>query len=77
MLHTFLLRKGKPLETEVSRAQMLSALGEKDSLLWVDVESPTEFESECLFVLTSGHAMNERTRPANYENQGSILPGGD
>ncbi len=57
MLTTFLYRKGKPLETNVSRAQMLAALSEKDALLWVDLEAPNEFESDCLVEIFNFHGL--------------------
>lgn len=57
MLTTFLYRKGQPLETDVSRAQMLAALSEKDVLLWVDLESPNEFESDCLVEIFNFHDL--------------------
>ena len=57
MLTTFLYRKGKPLETNISRAQMLQVLQEKESLLWMDVEDPTEFESESLVEIFNFHPL--------------------
>jgi len=57
MLNTCLYHKGKPFETNISRAEMLSAVGDKESLLWVDIESPTEFESECLVEIFNFHPL--------------------
>lgn len=50
-------KKGKGVETNLSRAQMLSALQDKDGLLWVDLEDPTEFESECLVEIFNFHDL--------------------
>ncbi len=69
MLHSFLFHKGKPLETDIPRAQMLSALADKDSLLWVDLENPSEFESDCLVELFNFHplavedCLSDRSQP--------------
>jgi len=41
----------------LSRAQMLSAIQDKDSLLWVDLEAPSEFESECLVEIFNFHDL--------------------
>lgn len=57
MLNTFLFQKGKPLETGVSRAQMLHTLQEKDLVLWVDLEDPTEFESDVLVEIFNFHPL--------------------
>lgn len=57
MLTTFLYRKGKPLETGISRAEMLAALQEKDCLLWVDLEDPNEFESDTLVEIFNFHPL--------------------
>ncbi len=58
MLTSFLYQKGKPLETNISRAQMFSALQQpKDTLLWVDLENPDEFESDTLVELFNFHPL--------------------
>ena len=57
MLNTFLYRKGKPLETNISRAQMFECLQEKDCLLWVDFENPSEFESDMLVEIFNFHPL--------------------
>ena len=57
MLTTFLWQKGKPLQREVTRAQMLAALAEKDALLWVDFEDPNEFESDALVEIFNFHDL--------------------
>lgn len=57
MLNTYLYRKGKPLETNISRAQMLQLLQEKELLLWVDLEDPTEFESDMLVEIFNFHPL--------------------
>ncbi len=69
MLHSFLYRKGKPLETNLSRAQMLAVLQEKDVLLWVDLEEPSDFESETLVEIFNFHdlavedCVNDQSQP--------------
>ncbi len=69
MLSTFLYRKGKPLETDLTRAQMLAALHEKEGLLWVDLENPTEFESDALVEIFNFHdlavedCINDQSQP--------------
>lgn len=57
MISSFLYRKGKPLETNLSRAQMLSVLAEKDVLLWVDLDEPNDFESELLVEIFNFHPL--------------------
>ena len=58
MLNTFLWKKGKPFRSDVTRAEMLGALHErKDSLLWVDLEAPDEFESDCLVEIFNFHDL--------------------
>jgi magnesium transporter len=57
MLNSFLYHKGKPLETNITRAQMLQTLQEKDAVLWVDLEDPTEFESETLVEIFNFHDL--------------------
>lgn len=57
MITTHLLKKDKTLESNISRAQMLAALKDRDSLLWVDLEAPTEFESDCLVEIFNFHDL--------------------
>lgn len=57
MIHSFYYQKGKPLETNLTRPQMFAALGNKDGLLWVDLESPDDFENECLVELFNFHDL--------------------
>ncbi|MBN1688992.1 MAG: magnesium/cobalt transporter CorA [Candidatus Omnitrophica bacterium] len=57
MLQTFLFKKDKSLQTDISRAEMLAAIHDKDCLLWVDLESPSEFESECLVEMFNFHPL--------------------
>ncbi|MFZ5802496.1 MAG: magnesium/cobalt transporter CorA [Candidatus Omnitrophota bacterium] len=57
MLQTFLWKKDKGFTTEVSRADMLQALKDKENLLWVDLEDPTDFESECLVEIFNFHDL--------------------
>lgn len=57
MLSTYLYQEGKPLQTDLSRAEMLSALGRRDCLLWVDLEDTNDFESECLVEIFNFHPL--------------------
>lgn len=57
MLTTHLYRKGKPVQKDISRAEMLAALAEKESLLWADLEGPTEFESDSLVEIFNFHPL--------------------
>ncbi len=57
MITTFLYRKGKACEVNITRAQMLSALSEKDALLWMDLEEPNDFESEALVEIFNFHPL--------------------
>lgn len=57
MLNSYLYHKGKPLETNVSRAQMLQALQEKEPLLWVDMEDPNDFEEDALVEIFNFHPL--------------------
>jgi len=57
MLSTVLFHKGKPFETNLSRAQMLQALQDKEVTLWVDFEDPSEFESDALVEIFNFHPL--------------------
>jgi magnesium transporter len=57
MLSSFCYHKGKPLEVNVSRAQMMHALQDKDAVLWVDLEDPSEFESDTLVEIFNFHPL--------------------
>lgn len=57
MLTTFLYKKGAAVLTNITRAQMLTALREKDVLLWVDLENPNEFESDALVEIFNFHPL--------------------
>ncbi|MDD5226207.1 MAG: magnesium/cobalt transporter CorA [Candidatus Omnitrophica bacterium] len=57
MITSFLYKKSGEIETNLSRARLLSALSEKDSLLWVDFENPTEFESDSLVEIFNFHPL--------------------
>jgi magnesium transporter len=57
MLTTYVYRKGKEIETSVSRADMVKALRDKETMLWVDIEDPTEFESETLVEIFNFHPL--------------------
>jgi len=57
MITSFFYKKGAPLETNLTRARLLSALGEKGSLLWVDLEEPNEFENDTLVEIFNFHPL--------------------
>jgi len=57
MLTTFFYQRGKPLETNLSRAQMLTALNDKEAFLWADFEDPNEFESDALVEIFNFHPL--------------------
>ena len=69
MLTSFFYKKGGQVETNLSRARLLSALGEKDGVLWVDFEDPSEFESDSLVEIFNFHPLavedciNEHSEP--------------
>jgi magnesium transporter len=69
MLTNFLWKKGGALEENVNRSRMLAALSEKDSLLWVDLEDPNEFESDSLVEIFNFHplaiedCLNDQSQP--------------
>jgi magnesium transporter len=57
MITSFFHKKSGQIETNLSRAQLLAALGEKGSLLWVDLEAPSEFESDSLVEIFNFHPL--------------------
>ena len=57
MLTSFYYKKGAEFETNISRARLLSLLGEKGGLLWVDMEAPTEFEGDSLVEIFNFHPL--------------------
>jgi magnesium transporter len=57
MITSFFYKKGAQIEINLSRARLLSALGEKDGLLWVDFENPNEFESDTLVEIFNFHPL--------------------
>lgn len=57
MLTSCFYKKDHTLEYDLSRARLLSALQEKDFLLWVDIEAPTEFETETLVEIFNFHDL--------------------
>ncbi|OQA58368.1 MAG: Magnesium transport protein CorA [Candidatus Omnitrophica bacterium ADurb.Bin277] len=57
MITSFLYKKGSPVETDLSRARMLSALQEKGGLLWVDFENANDFEEETLVEIFNFHPL--------------------
>lgn len=57
MIHSYLYRKGQPLQENLDRAAILAATKDKNCLLWVDIEEPTEFESSYLIELFNFHPL--------------------
>lgn len=57
MITSFYCKKGGEVETDLSRARLLSARGEKGGLLWVDLEGPNEFESDSLVEIFNFHPL--------------------
>ena len=57
MITSFFYKKGAEAETNLSRARLLSAAGEKKGLLWVDLEAPSEFESDSLVEIFNFHPL--------------------
>ena len=57
MLSTCQWKKGEPFAKDLTRTQMLTALGAKESLLWVDLQEPTEFESDSLVEIFNFHPL--------------------
>jgi magnesium transporter len=56
MLTSFVYRK-KGLEWDLSRKDLAKVLWEKDALVWVDLEDPSEFESDLLVELFNFHPL--------------------
>ncbi len=57
MITSFFYKKDKETETNLSQARLLSVLDEKDGLLWVDLEEPTESESDLLVEIFNFHPL--------------------
>jgi magnesium transporter len=57
MITSFFYKKGGQVEVNLSRARLLSALAEKDAVLWVDFENPSEFESDTLVEIFNFHPL--------------------
>jgi len=57
MITSFYYKKGGQIEANLSKARLLSALGEKGGLLWVDLEEPNEFESDSLVEIFNFHPL--------------------
>lgn len=56
MLTSFVCKK-KIVTPNVSRQELARALWDKEALVWVDLESPSEFESEILVELFNFHPL--------------------
>ena len=56
MLSSFIARK-KVVVTDPSRQELAKAFWDKDGLIWVDLEDPTEFESEIMIELFNFHPL--------------------
>ena len=69
MIHSFIYRKDKPFEIDVSRQDLARAVWDKEAFVWVDLEDPTEFESETLIEIFNFHplavedAINDLSQP--------------
>ncbi len=57
MLTSFFFKKGAELATNLPRERLFSLLGEKSGLLWIDLEAPTEFESDSLVEIFNFHPL--------------------
>jgi len=57
MITSFFYKKGGQVETNLSRARLLSALSDKEGVLWVDLENPNEFESDALVEIFNFHPL--------------------
>ncbi|MFH0985825.1 MAG: magnesium/cobalt transporter CorA [Candidatus Omnitrophota bacterium] len=57
MITSFFYKKGGQVETNLSRARLFTALGEKEGILWVDFEDPSEFESDMLVEIFNFHPL--------------------
>jgi len=58
MISTFFYsNKQKQIKTDLTRPELFSALAEKEGLLWVDLEDPSEFESDCLVEIFNFHPL--------------------
>lgn len=57
MITTRLCKKSGEMQSVISRAEMLVSLKDKDSLLWVDLDTPDEFETECLIEIFNFHPL--------------------
>src|SRR3989338_8413261 len=56
MLTSFVCNK-KTITCNLSRQDLAKILWEKDSLVWVDLDDPSEFESEILIELFNFHPL--------------------
>lgn len=57
MLTAWLYKKDRTVETDLSRAALLKALQDKNQFLWVDLENPSEFESDALVEIFNFHDL--------------------
>lgn len=57
MMNSYLFEKDKSLKTDLTRAELFAALGNKESLLWVDLDLPNEFESDALVEIFNFHPL--------------------
>ncbi len=68
MLNSFCCRK-KTVTANVSRQELAKTLWEKEAFVWVDLEDPSEFESEILIELFNFHplaiedCLNDQSEP--------------
>jgi magnesium transporter len=57
MISAYLMKKGEPFRPDITRAEMLAALREKGATMWIDLEAPTEFESDSLVEIFNFHPL--------------------
>src|SRR3989338_723753 len=75
MLTSFVCHK-KVVTANISRQELAKTLWEKEALVWVDLEDPTEFESEILIEIFNFHplaiedCLNDQSEPKidDYED---------
>src|SRR3989338_4014961 len=69
MMYSYVYHKGKAVEINVSRQDLAKAVWDKEAFVWVDLEEPTEFESETLIEIFNFHplavedAINDLSQP--------------
>ncbi len=57
MIHSYIYKKGEPFKSDVSRQELAKAVWDKEAVVWVDLEEPSEFESEMLVEIFNFHPL--------------------